>query len=176
MFKKQKHDNLIEGIEKGIYRDVRKQLDNGADANSRYYKDLPHRKPPLSYAAMHGYIDIMKLLIERGAKVDKTDLHGRTPLSWAAQHSQFGAAKLLVEHGANFNAEDGEWTTPLAWLLYADDVNVNHGLQESRVELFCYSKQTLLSPIDIFCGITVLRPDCTAVAASVATACTVQRS
>lgn len=43
--------------------------------------------------------------------------------------------------------------------------------RQSRVELFCHPKQTLLSPIDIFCGITVLRPDCTAVVASVATAC-----
>jgi ankyrin repeat protein len=130
MFKKQKHDDLIEAIEKGIYPDVRKHLDNGADVNSRYDKDLPHRKPLLSYAAMHGHTDIMKLLIERGAKVDKTDLHGRTPLSWAAEHCHFEAVKLLVEQGANVNAEDGEWTTPLAWLLYANDVNVKHGLQE----------------------------------------------
>uniref|UniRef100_A0A093VZK5 Kinase D-interacting substrate of 220 kDa n=1 Tax=Talaromyces marneffei PM1 TaxID=1077442 RepID=A0A093VZK5_TALMA len=128
MFKKQELDDLIEAIEKGVYCDVQKHLDNGTNANSRHDKDVSHRKPLLSYAAMYGHTDIMKLLIDRGAKVDKTDLHGRTPLSWAAEHCHFGAVKLLVEHGANVNAEDGEWTTPLAWLLYAEDVDVKQDL------------------------------------------------
>lgn len=130
MFKKQKLDDLIEAIEKGSYCDVQKHLDNGTNANSRHGKDLSHRKPLLSYAAMYGHTNIMKLLIERGANVDKADRHGRTPLSWAAEHCHFGAVKLLVERGANVNAEDGEWTTPLAWLLYAEDVNMTHDLKE----------------------------------------------
>jgi ankyrin repeat protein len=79
---------------------------------------------------MHGHTDIMKLLIEHGAKVDKADLHGRTPLSWAAEYCHFEAVKLLVEQGANVNAEDGQLTTPLAWLLYAEDVDVKHDLQD----------------------------------------------
>jgi hypothetical protein len=43
-------------------------------------------------------------------------------------------------------------------------------LWQSWVELFSHPKQTLLRPIDIFFGITALRPDCAAVVASVAAA------
>jgi ankyrin repeat protein len=75
----------------------------------------------------------MKLLIERGAKVDRPDLHGRTPLSWAAEHCQLTAAQLLVRYGAEVNAEDDEWITPLSWLLYADEGNVRHGLHDYLV-------------------------------------------
>lgn len=127
------HDTLIEAIERGHFHEVRNILDYGIDPNFRYQKDLPNRKSPLIYAALHGRIEIIKLLIERGAKVDRPDLNGRTPLSWAAEHCQLKAAELLLSCGAEVNAEDDEWTTPLSWLLYADERNVRHELHDYLV-------------------------------------------
>ena len=127
------HDTLIEPIERGYFREVQNILDRGIVSNFGYQKDLPNRKSPLTFAALHGRIEIMKLLIERGEKVDRPDLHGRTPLSWAAEHCQLKAAQLLLSYGAEVNAEDDEWITPLSWLLYADERNVRHELYDYLV-------------------------------------------
>jgi hypothetical protein len=56
-------------------------------------------------------------------------------------------------------------------VLGTTDVILKGKPRQSRVELFSHPKQTLPSPMDIFCGIAVLRPDCTAAAAPVSTAC-----
>jgi ankyrin repeat protein len=111
---------LIDGIEKNLRSFVKEHLDDGIDPNLRYDDDpFGQGRPLLTFAAMHGHVQIIKLLLQYGANVNGSDFHGRTALSWAAEFCQYGAVKFLVEHGANVNAEDAECSTPLSWLIHA---------------------------------------------------------
>jgi ankyrin repeat protein len=119
-------NELIDGIEKNLLPIVQKHLDDGIDPNLRNHKDPFHQgRRLLTFAAIHGHVPIIELLLQHGAQVDGLDFHLRTALSWAAEYCQYDAVKVLVEHGANVNAEDAEWTTPLCWLITAGNVGRN---------------------------------------------------
>ncbi|SVC99566.1 uncharacterized protein METZ01_LOCUS352420, partial [marine metagenome] len=62
------------------------------------------------------HTNALKLLIEKGADVNATDLVGQPPLLWATFHGQYEAVELLVKHGADVNPEidvGGKRTTAL---------------------------------------------------------------
>jgi ankyrin repeat protein len=64
--------------------------------------------------AANGYEVIMKLLLERGAKLDfKTYLPDRTPLSHAAENGHKATVRLLLENGAEPEFKDQHGVTPL---------------------------------------------------------------
>ncbi|KAB8070483.1 ankyrin repeat-containing domain protein [Aspergillus leporis] len=111
-------EGLRSALEEGKLCDVQKYLDDGTDPNICDNKQN-QRRPLLSSAAINDHVQIIELLIKRGARVNKMDAHGRTPLSWAAEHGSLDTVKVLIEHGANVNAEDEELSTPLAWVVHA---------------------------------------------------------
>ena len=85
-------------------RDVRTLLDHGADANG--YDPLG--RTPLMYAAVSDKlpVDIVQLLIDRGADVNAIDKHpktgdeGLTPLDIARHNGETPVVKLLLKAGA----------------------------------------------------------------------------
>ena len=44
-------------------------------------------------------MDVVELLILKGAKVNATDKKGSTPLGWADQTGHKDVAELLIKHG-----------------------------------------------------------------------------
>lgn len=70
----------------------------------------------LHYAAEHGYEDLAKLLIEKGANVNAVDAKGDTPLHLAALRGKSDVAKLLLDHGADvtIKSKDGHTALSLA--------------------------------------------------------------
>jgi ankyrin repeat protein len=68
--------------------------------------------PPLSDAAFSKHFDIMKLLLQSGARVDALDHHGDTLLVSTGFFDP-GVTMILLEAGANPNASDREGQTPL---------------------------------------------------------------
>lgn len=56
---------------------------------------------PLTAAAYHGHLDIMKLLLKHGAHVDLLEGEGLTSLSLAISARQRAAVELLLEAGAD---------------------------------------------------------------------------
>lgn len=56
---------------------------------------------PLHYAATHGHIDVMNLLLEHHAYIDAASPNGSTPLMMAALYGTPAAVKVLLEAGAD---------------------------------------------------------------------------
>jgi ankyrin repeat protein len=71
-------------------------LDAGADPN-RYNPEGNHaHSTPLHQAALGGHLDVVRLLVRRGASVDCEDtIHHATPLSWALHGKQSAVAAYL---------------------------------------------------------------------------------
>lgn len=138
---------------------VRVLLDHGADVNKRYPNTDTHawhNKTALSEAAQLGYLNLCRLLIERGADLEAVSYSARTPLMWA-MGGDGAAAELLLDAGANpdpkakatkgakvFPGFMGEMmrrayasseTTPLILAVEAGLPKVAHRLIEAKVAL-----------------------------------------
>ncbi|TRM57341.1 hypothetical protein BD626DRAFT_586757 [Schizophyllum amplum] len=62
------------------------------------------RCTPLHCAAYHKQVEIVRLLIDKGANIEAQDEAGWTPLRFAASNRHLEIARLFVEHGANVTA------------------------------------------------------------------------
>jgi ankyrin repeat protein len=56
---------------------------------------------PLHYAATHGHIAVMRLLLDNYAYIDAASPNGTTPLMMAAQYGTTAAVQLLLDEGAD---------------------------------------------------------------------------
>jgi ankyrin repeat protein len=69
---------------------------------------------PLTYACMKNKPEIVKYLVDIGAKLDvHNEEDGYTPLHYAIWNNYFEIVKYLVDNGANVNVIEGEGETPL---------------------------------------------------------------
>ena len=118
-------------------------LDNGADirklpmfvfdeSHENYYEDeyasgTRYCSSPnaLMTACIFGHIDLVRLLLQRGANADETlemnedyNNHGMTPLTFASRNGHWDIVRLLLEHGA---AVDGtrDWSEVSTPLMHA---------------------------------------------------------
>lgn len=71
----------------------------------------------LGEAAKNGFDILVRLLIERGADIERrTTLIGKTPLHLAAENGHDRVVKVLLERGAGIEAQDTMFgQTPLMW-------------------------------------------------------------
>lgn len=56
---------------------------------------------PLHYAATHGHLEVLNLLLEENAYIDAASPNNTTPLMMAAHYGTPAAVKLLLEAGAD---------------------------------------------------------------------------
>jgi hypothetical protein len=95
-------DDLLEAVRKGDLAAVRAALDAGVPVDAPFRYD----RTALSFAAGRDNVEIVKLLLERGADANKKDsFYGATPLSWAFDKGNATTARLLIEHGATAKAD-----------------------------------------------------------------------
>jgi ankyrin repeat protein len=69
-------------------------------------KDFIYRLSSLGWAAKNGEVEVVRLLLDRGAKVDPQALGGISPLFCAASNGHIEVMKLLLSNGANVDAQD----------------------------------------------------------------------
>jgi uncharacterized protein len=74
---------------------------------------IPGGKTPLHFAARDGHLEMVRLLLDKGAAIDDRDPNDITPLLLAASNDRVEVAKLLIERGASIQAIDWYGRTPL---------------------------------------------------------------
>lgn len=96
---------LYAATQGGNIDNVKFLLSRGADTNLvGFTNDLGHTFTPLSSAAFKGHVELVKLLLEKGAPIESVNNRGWTALMFAAQSPHSKMVKFLLEKGANVNA------------------------------------------------------------------------
>jgi hypothetical protein len=86
-------EDLLEAIRQSDVAAVRKLLDGGVSANAKYRYD----RSALSFAADRGNVEIVKLLLDRGADAGAKDTYYKmTPLSAASMKGNAEVVRLLL--------------------------------------------------------------------------------
>jgi ankyrin repeat protein len=95
-------DELLDGVRKGDLAAVKAALDAGVPADHPFR----YERTALSFAAARGHVEIVRLLLERGADPNKKDsFYGATPFNWAANEGHVQVVRLLIEKGAAVGPE-----------------------------------------------------------------------
>ncbi|XP_035468046.2 Usher syndrome type-1G protein homolog isoform X1 [Scophthalmus maximus] len=68
---------------------------------------------PTLWAAYHGNLEALRLIVGRGGDPDKCDIWGNTPLHLAAANGHHNCLSFLVAFGANVWCLDNDYHTPL---------------------------------------------------------------
>jgi hypothetical protein len=102
--------DLLDATESGNIRRVQELLDSGVDIND-YVND--YGMTALLLASMYEHIDIVRLLLEKGADVNIKDENGYNALMWASVRGYTDIVRLLLENGADINLQNENGYTAL---------------------------------------------------------------
>jgi hypothetical protein len=92
------NDDLIAAARKSNVEAVKELLAKGADPNAK----TPYGATPLFFACDRGNLEIVTILVERGADVNVRDtFYNSTAVGWAVSKNHVAIVKLLLEKGAN---------------------------------------------------------------------------
>jgi ankyrin repeat protein len=107
-------------------------IEQGADVN---YKGKGHFSP-IVIAARNGHLDIVRYLVEHGARIDQRDNNRKkSALLAAAFKGHFDCVQYLVEHGANLNVQAVNGWTPLHDAAYIGNFPIVKLLVDSGARL-----------------------------------------
>ncbi|XP_075071505.1 pre-mRNA splicing regulator USH1G isoform X2 [Mixophyes fleayi] len=68
---------------------------------------------PTLWAAYHGHLGALRVIVSRGGDPDKCDIWGNTPLHLSAANGHLNCLSFLVSFGANIWCLDNDYHTPL---------------------------------------------------------------
>lgn len=92
---------MVKAIVQGNPSEVKTLLDKGETVEA-----TQNGQTALHFAAMNGKIDIISILIARGAKIDIQDDQGVTPLMLAASQGKLDAVQTLLAQGAKLETQN----------------------------------------------------------------------
>ena len=88
------NDQLLDAAEHGDSNRVNRLILRGADPNAQEGKAL-------KISAAKGYIEVMRVLLRNGAKIDEPGKWGYPALTWAATSKQIASIQFLLSKGAD---------------------------------------------------------------------------
>lgn len=80
---------------------VKQSIDNGIDVNVKF--DSINKHSLLTLCALHGYDELIKFLLEKGADINYVNDIGRFPLLYTYMYNKISCAKILIDAGADIN-------------------------------------------------------------------------
>jgi ankyrin repeat protein len=139
----------------GDLEGVKAAIEDGADLDPVTNEGWG-RVSALDVAAMNGHVDVIELLLKRGANVNIVDKDGYTPLMTAALHFKNDAIKVLVASSADVRRADGMWgNTPLHVAAENGDLDIVKLLLErgARINAQNFARVT---PLDMASNMRVV--------------------
>ncbi len=106
-------DKFVTAAAKGEYSKVVSYVKKGVVIDGKNQA----RWTALAYACKYNHLDIVKFLIENGAKINETVNTGSTPLAVALLSGYFDIADYLIKHNADINKTDIMGMSPLMWAV-----------------------------------------------------------
>lgn len=85
-------------------------VEHGMDVNA---EGSAEGRTPLHVAARFNIADVVDVLIEAGANIDRENDFGNTPLHTALDKSSFATALVLLKHGASVSRQNELGDSPL---------------------------------------------------------------
>jgi len=116
-------EEIIKAIKKNNIQLIKKLLENGGDINKIFLIDGKELNP-LMYASYKGFIEIMKILIQKGADVNLQTPKGFTSLMRAVNSNIEETVNLLLDNGANVNLKDYQGTIALYYTIRNNNTNI----------------------------------------------------
>ena len=98
------NEALVDAARYGEMNEVHDFLTRGARADAG---------DGLLYAAANGHEEIVQVLLEFGADVNKANVQGSTALHWACLNGHVSIVQLLIDKGGNASACNQAGRTPL---------------------------------------------------------------
>ena len=95
-------------VDNNITSIVQNMIDFGANI-----KPTNIVETPLHHASSKGHPEVVRILLEKGADIEATNLNGDTPLHIASEEGHIDVVKILLEAGADKEARHKLGWTPL---------------------------------------------------------------
>ena len=93
------------------------------------------KSTPLYQASKHGIENIVKILLEKGAKIDSQDIRGYTPLIIAVLNGNLNIVEILLEQGADTKIanNDGQKPFDIAMKMFNDTGENKYSIISKRI-------------------------------------------
>ena len=103
--------------------------------NDNCTADGVYRNTPLLYAAWYGHVNVVRVLLEGGADVDRANADQDTALHVAAQYGHLDVCRLLLDWGAKVDPLNKWRFTPLHWAALLGRLSVVELLVERGADV-----------------------------------------
>lgn len=105
----QLNENFVQAAKNGDIQQFNSLLKKGANIEAT---DQKYGATSLMWAAHEGHTEIMKVLLDNGARINSQQKRGRTALWYSAEQGKLEAAKILITHGADLTIASHDGKTP----------------------------------------------------------------